>query len=198
MSSLSALIVRDMAFKSRDPNKAFFTGTQCYEGGYFMPYKLKADEQMNILQEIHSKISQLNILAEWGIPDICDSKILHVFTAAPSYQDQPPPPIQSPGQKLCTLLVEAQYRTIAQIAVLRSAEIQTRVPPHLTLVGQGVFNNPPSVIKSAFQAVYDTVNGFDVDVYFHGYGDADMGKVKGNLPTALGKIPILYAATFFA
>lgn len=198
MGSLSALLLRDAFFRFSDPNAGFFVDTDCYKTGYFMPYQLSYKDQQRILFRLRQNIGDLLILAQWGIPDTGDSEMLQVFTAAPSYQGESGPPSpNSPGHGLCTLLVEAQYRAIAQIAALRSVEIGKNVPLHLTLVGQGAFKNPPGVMRDAFQAVYETVNGFDVTVYFHGFNDSDIKTITDNIPAELGTPPIIETREFF-
>ena len=57
-----------------------------------------------------------------------------------------------------------------------------RVNLHFTLVGQGAFNNPQSVLKNALEAVYDTVSYFDVDVFIHGFDDSAVKKIQDSLP----------------
>ena len=68
---------------------------------------------------------------------------------------------------------------------MRSLVSGTRVSLHLTLVGQGAFNNPPSVLASALRAVYETVRYFEVDVYIHGYSNSDVEKIEHSLPTGV-------------
>lgn len=55
-----------------------------------------------------------------------------------------------------------------------------RASLHVTLV-QGVFNNPPEVLKYAFEALFDAVNGFNVHVYIHGFMGDDVAKIKAGL-----------------
>ena len=182
LGSLAALILRDYCFENRDQNWAFFKESECYDGGYFMPWKLPEKEQQVLYLRLCAKISSLAILAQWGFPDVGDYHLLQIFTAAPSYQDKDIPSPNSYGEKICTLLVEAQYRAVAQLAAMRSVVSKARVPLHLTLVGQGAFNNPPSVMKAAFLAVLATVECFDVDVYVHGYSKEDVKKIRGFMP----------------
>ena len=163
-----------------------------------MPYMLFNEQQRDVLFRLKSKIDELNILAQWGIPDTGDStSLMQVFTAAPSYQGSEEPLPESVGCKLCTMLVEAQYRAIAQIAVLRSMHIQDTVPLHLTLVGQGVFKNPPIVMESAFKAVYDTVKKFNVKVYFHGFSELDVTKIRDGFKFTGITLPIINRDDFF-
>jgi hypothetical protein len=195
LSSLAALYLRNFFFKHRDPNAHFFNDiTQdmtknlpMYEGGYFMPYRMSLRQQSNFTTLLRNNIRNLNILAQWGFPEVGDQRnsILQVFTAAPSYQDEATPLEGSHAAEICTILVEAQYRAISQIAATRSFMKRTRVPLHLTLVGQGAFNNPPSVMRAALNAVYDTVSRFDVDVYIHGYSKTDVELIHRSVPTQM-------------
>ena len=228
LSTLSSLLLRHASFKSKDPNAGFFINTNCYDGGYFMPWRLTNERQAGILAQTNRNIGQLNILAQWGIPDTdaaqklietpndhdtthpedwdeygipntCSCKLLQIFTAAPSYQDAAEPPAaNSNGHKLCLLLVTSQYRAIAQIAAIRSTHTQDRVPLHLTLVGQGALKNRGSVMVAAFQTVYDTIIGFPVDVYLHGYTADDVTSIRANVPRSLGTLTTMHADAFFS
>jgi hypothetical protein len=203
LGSLAALIVRDHAFKDHDPQDHYFKmittycSRKCYVGGYFMPYVASENEQKYMLAMLQRNINSLSVLAQWGLPDVGAYELLQVFTAAPSYQGNASPEPESFGDQICTLLVSEQYAAVAKIAAMRSVVSSERVPLHLTLVGQGAFNNPPSVMKAAFEAVYSTVRFYDVDVYFHGYSEADVGKIRRGLPGHLNDIELMSAETFF-
>ena len=188
LGSLAALIVRDSYLSTIDKNAEFFRlvmAKKCYSGGYFMPYALSQHDQTIVYASLINHKNRLNILAQWGKSDLGSHPILQIFTAAPSYQDADPPETGSTGEQICILLVEAQYRAVAQIAAMRSLVSGTRVSLHLTLVGQGAFNNPPSVLASALRAVYETVRYFEVDVFIHGYSDSDVEKIEHSLPTGV-------------
>jgi len=200
LGSLAALLIRDKWFNRSDPNAAFFHGwASCYQGGYFMPYKISDERQGRLLTFIANKIHELSIFAQWGAPDVGEFSLMQVFTAAPSYQDAARCPVDgSFGEKICALLVVEQYRAVARIAAMRSVRIKARVPLHLTLVGQGAFNNPPSVMKAAFEAVYSTVRDYEVDVFIHGYNDNDVEKITNSVPADMVLGKIMPATEFFS
>lgn len=195
MGSLAALIVRDAGFREKDPQTIFETVKDAgvYKGGYLMPTKLESPEQKSaLLTHLRTNIKDLRILAQWGLPELGASPLLQVFTAAPSFQEEKgddeavrealKPEQGSTDEQICTLLVTFQYRAVAQIAALRSSAV-ARIPLHLTLVGQGAFNNPGCAMKSALQAVHDAVKGFNVDVYIHCFNmDNDVINLRMNLP----------------
>jgi hypothetical protein len=203
LGSLSALLVRDHAFRRYDPQAHYFKmittycNRSCYIGGYFMPYEANENEQTCMLAMLRRNIGSLSVLAQWGVSDVGGVSLLQVFTAAPSYQGRASPDTGSSGEKICNLLVSEQYAAVAKIAAMRSVVSSARVPLHLTLVGQGAFNNPPSVMKAAFDAVYYAVKAYDVDVYFHGFSAADVGKIRAALPQKLVDIELMSRDRFF-
>lgn len=199
LSSLAALIWRDHYFKHHDINSEFFDSIVpgCYKNGYFEPWKSK---RSTISKSLEASIVNMKIFAQWGIPvNGWDGPLLQIFTAAPSYQDMPGPgPQYTPFESaICATLVVEQYRAVARIAVMRSRFTRSRVPLHLTLVGQGVFKNPPSVLKEALAAVYETIRLCAVDVYIHGYNDKDIKLIHASLPRDLGQLPVMNTDEFF-
>jgi hypothetical protein len=195
MASLEALILRDAAIKppARDGElqelgkQPIFNGISWYENGYLMPDTpgLTEQELLAAADHIDKNIGTLKILAQESIPEFSiDSDDGHpcvqVFSAAPSYQNSYYPPLHgSAGAKICEVLVLAQYRSIARLAVIKSiAEPSKPVNLHLTGVGQGAFNNPPSLFDKFIEEVWNIVKPFNVSVYMHVYGDP---KIKGVL-----------------
>ena len=199
LGSLAALLLRDRTFRLFDPNATFFRGVFGYRAGYLKPYILTTSQQRIAYNKIQNNINQLRILPQWGIPDTnSGNKILQIFTAAASYQDNPAPQERSYGENICKILIKKQYTAVAQIAAMRSARTGKRVSLHLTLVGQGAFNNPPSVMKAAFESVYTTVKAYHIDVYFHGFNDKDVLTIERSKPEAMELNPhIMSAAEFF-
>uniref|UniRef100_A0A6C0CQB2 Uncharacterized protein n=1 Tax=viral metagenome TaxID=1070528 RepID=A0A6C0CQB2_9ZZZZ len=200
LGSLAALLQRDQAFgQGHEPQTIFdstLIGADIYEGGYLMPYRANENEKALALY-LKKNTKKLRILAQWGLPDIGTEPMLQIFTAAPSYQNTMID-ITKYGASICETLVVNQYRAVAQIAVLRCIETRQRVPLHLTLVGQGAFRNPESVLQKAFAAVNTIVQAHDIDVYIHGYTDDDMLKITGNLPSNLHLNPLMNTDAFFA
>jgi hypothetical protein len=75
--------------------------------------------------------------------------------------------------------VSAQYEALAKLAVIRSLKTNKIVNLHLTLVGQGVFNNPLSALATALKKVADILRIHDnVHVYIHAFRDSDVEKVR--------------------
>ena len=84
------------------------------------------------------------------------------------------PEASSAVGEICDVLVSRQYGALGELAALRSKETGQHVPLHVSLVGQGAFNNPREVMSKSFALLLSAVRGFDVSVYFHGYGDEDV------------------------
>lgn len=128
------------------------------------------------------------MLPQWVLNEAEQTIQLQVFSAAPSYQGQVQPKVGSVDAELCDLIVSTQYEAIAKMAVIRSAENQSNsnlsqnIFVHLTLVGQGVFNNPPSIMETAFKKVAEIVRGYPhIYVVIHGYNEADQKNIKNAL-----------------
>ena len=198
LGSLAALFVRDKAFQGANPQPLFaHLPPSQYQHGYLYPHKMSPDEQHKFLSLLQEEGGQLRILAQWGIPELASGKpMLQVFTAAPSYQYANHAPHENSLEALiCNFLVVSQYTAIAQLTVLRSLLID-RVSLHLTLVGQGVFKNPRSVLQNALQAVMDIVQSYNVDVYIHGFSKKDVEKIHTALPHELSHIRTLSSDEF--
>lgn len=201
IGSLAALIERDHYFKKMtdfEIQPIFRWSKNVYEGGYFTPdgkpgyTKISKEEKQVIYNHISINLPTLNIFAQWG--KVYKNTILQVFTAAPSYQHRSEKPkIDSLDGKLCEELVTAQYEVIAKIAVMRSMVVNKRVPLHLTLVGQGAFNNPEEVMVKALNKVIEIVRDFNIDVFFHGYSEEDVMKIR----RAVGNYVTIPASFFF-
>lgn len=72
-------------------------------------------------------------------------------------------------------------RNLGELAALRCKETSDHVPLHVSLVGQGAFKNPRAVMSRSFSHLLSALRGFDVAVYFHGYGDEDVKIILGVL-----------------
>jgi hypothetical protein len=157
-----------------------------YRNGYFEPGKLSTKARGEVLAIVRKNLGKLTILPQWVRCEASGTIQLQVFTAAPSFQGGQRPEEDSLEAQLCDTLVTAQYRAIAQLAVIRSIETGDVVPLHLTLAGQGAFNNPPSVMKSALTQVASVVKGRSgVRVFIHAYSDEGQMRVKSSQDTAL-------------
>lgn len=153
-----------------------------YRNGYLEPRKLAPEGLKTVNALVKKNLQRMTILPQWVRCEATGAVQLQVFAAAPSFQGQPQPGIGSLEAQLCDTLVTAQYRAIAQLAVIRSIKSGATVPLHLTLVGQGVFNNPPSVLKNAFVEVAKVVKSFpNVKVFIHAYNDDAQTKTRNAL-----------------
>ena len=125
--------------------------------------------------------------------------ITQVFTAAPSFQNDeslpkydngfprpPAPPKYTTQNEICKKLMTAQYASIAKFAVLKTLTNIEDGPVnlHLTLVGQGAYNNAYDTLNESFKEVIDIVKDRNVRVFIHIYDPPDMIKK--------GKKPLLY------
>lgn len=88
------------------------------------------------------------------------------------------------GAKICEIIVSAQYEALAKLAVIRSLENNTIVNLHLTLVGQGAFNNPLAVLQTSLRKVADVVKGHEnIHVYIHAFDEKDEAKIRNSFST---------------
>lgn len=143
-----------------------------YENGYLMQYQMSSSETESFNESLSQNIENLEILPQWAMCEPTGAWQLQVFAAAPSFQGASTPKEGSEGEKLCAILVAAQYEAIAKLAVIMSVKMNKVVPLHLTMVGQGAFRNPPSVIKVALAKVAAVIKGYPrVQVYIHAFTD---------------------------
>ncbi|CAO4834808.1 MAG: hypothetical protein CNLJKLNK_00791 [Holosporales bacterium] len=137
-----------------------------YRNGYFTPGYDQNKEELAKL--IHGNIDNLETLAQYVVHEDNGVEGIHVMNFAPSYQGQYEEKSTAEIQ-ICTDLVATQYEATAMIAVLESIKTGEAVNLHLTLVGQGAFKNPKSVMEEAFKRVAKVVNGFNLNVFVHLY-----------------------------
>jgi hypothetical protein len=150
-----------------------------YQNGYLMLYELSENQLEQLYAHMKANIANLHILPQWVINEPSGTKMFQVFSAAPSYQGSATPTIDSFGGKISQLLLTAQYKAIAELAVIRSLSNKARVNVHLTLVGGGVFRNPKEVIAPAFKAVADAVIDYpQVNIFIHGYKESDQNLIR--------------------
>lgn len=150
-----------------------------YQNGYFEPHKLKDETLKDLHTYMKAMIGNLKILAQWVQCESSGRTQLQVFSFAPSYQGRDVYLPTGYGIEICDLLVSAQYEALAKIAVIYNLSTKKPLPVNLTLVGQGAFKNPESVMKTSFQKVADVVKGYDdIKVYIHGYKPDDRQIVR--------------------
>jgi hypothetical protein len=200
LSCLISLIIRDLLFKRVNDSSKQLVDSQrifnnelfnnIYKNGYLTleQFGTPLTVYENVLQYLTSNKDNLNIFAQWGIPElwkdrpfsIKDNGLLQVFTAAPSLQhiNQYSPEgleiINKPiNINICKLLVSLQYEAIGKLAVMRCIETNASetnpIRIHLTAVGQGSFNNHISVMSDSFDKFFNVIKNYNIIVYFHTY-----------------------------
>lgn len=130
---------------------------------------------------IASNNMKLRILPQWVECESSEARQLQVLTAAPSYQSYGVP-TNNIDEKLCEVLVAAQYEAIAKLAVIRQLQTKQPLNVHLTLVGQKSFKNPPEVMKSAFAKVAAVVKNYpNIRIFIHAYSPEAQNIVLDNV-----------------
>ena len=187
IASLEALILRDNAVAKEkilgQQNGIFKDIPNIYKNGYLMPWKIPdGKEKEKILEKMTKNKGKLEILAQRSKPELGNGIVLtQVFSAAPSFQGYHIPRKNSLDDKFCMLLVPLQYACIAKLAAIQNVVTGKSVNLHLTLIGQGVFNNRLEIINSAMAEIYKYINGFNINVYIHAFKDLDIIKIKQSL-----------------
>lgn len=187
IASLEALILRDNAVSKQkifgQQDGIFKDIPNIYKNGYLMPWRIpNGKEKEKILQKITENQGKLEILAQKSKPELGNGiSLTQVFSAAPSFQGYRIPLKNSLDDKFCMLLVPLQYACIAKLAAIQSVATGKRVNVHLTLIGQGFFQNRQEVINSAMAEIYKYINGFNIDVYIHAFTDFDITIAKQSL-----------------
>ena len=187
ITSLEALILRDNAVAKQkilgQQEGIFKNIPNIYKNGYLMPWRIYDEkEKEKILQKITKNKGKLEILAQKSKPELGNGILFtQVFTAAPSFQGYHTPIKNSLDDKFCMLLVPLQYACIAKLAAIQSVATGKRVNIHLTLIGQGVFQNRQEVINSAIAELYKYINGYNIDVYIHAFKEFDITIAKQSL-----------------
>ena len=70
-------------------------------------------------------------------------------------------------RECCVILIEAQYKALAQAAAIRSVQTGKNVKLHVSMVGHGVFNNPDETVDAALKVLKEELEGYDVTVFLH-------------------------------
>ena len=178
-----ALAARNASYRDKtdaviQPFFKFFK--ESYKKGYFEPARIP-DERLGASRDYcQAHVGELAMLAQRG-RSVFGPDVVQVFAAAPSFQGHARPSFATAAGQICDVLVGRQYAALGQLAAIRSLELSARVPLHVSLVGQGAFNNPREVMITSFRSLLEAVKDFDVDVYFHGYGEADVANILHDL-----------------
>lgn len=157
-----------------------------YKNGYLNIEQIEDHEKL--YQYLEKNIDDLRILAQPILTEASGTKCIQVFAAAPNNNDKYIGKDEA-RYKIISLLVKAQYRAIAELAVIRAIKAKQNIPLHLTTVGQGVFNNPKGIMEDALGEVDKVLSGFGgVTLYIHGYYFQDSQLIE----SALKKIGCKY------
>lgn len=150
---------------------------KCYHHGYLEPEQLTWQEKSELYRHLVSNIHLLRIVPQWVMCERSGHYQLQVLTAAPSFQGKGIPLPWTESESMSILLIVAQYEVLAKLAVMRSTVVGKTVPLHLTLLGQGAFENPPAALAEGLKRVYGIVRNTAVTVYVHAYSVSDQKKV---------------------
>ncbi len=143
-----------------------------YKNGYLELASMNNTQCPHVLEQITENIGSLRILPQWVINESSGIYQLHVLSSAPSFQGRVIPKKDSCANAISRKLVIEQYTAIAKIAVIRSHVADKPVALHLTLVGQGVFNNHPSVAEEAIIEAIKVTQSMPVSIYLHIFQDS--------------------------
>lgn len=148
-----------------------------YKGGYFAIQVVggKNREHLKILDDfIKNNIGKLKFNSQWVLCEGTHRKQLHVFNAAPVFQLKYGYIDWSQDfenkdlyKSICTQIVNAQYKALAQIAAIRSVQTGKPSTMHVYQIGQGAFYNPPEVMDEVLKTIDKELKGFDVNVILH-------------------------------
>lgn len=176
-----ALLDRDHTFKSYVRNASKFGMlSKYYKGGYFTPESISIKDYFSCQRSL----DDMEILIQDGYT-LSSVHATQVFCAAPSFQNKQVPQDSTLSAMLCDLYVVAQYEAIARVAVWKGI-LNGPVDLHLTLVGQGVFNNPRSTILKALLKCFQILEGTNVRAFIHVYDDRSFN----NLPDPIKELPV--------
>ena len=180
----------------------FFAGLKgAYKGGYFTPNDIGDADLQRASNYVSKNWKHLKVLVQSG-RTLFGTKTTQVFMAAPSFQGEGTPSIETALGDICNVTVSRQYEAMGALAAMQSEATGRRANLHVTMVGQGAFNNPPEVLKTSFSRLLQAVRGYDVALYVHAWTPDDARKAAAALsgalsPSQLARVPTLPAAAFY-
>lgn len=166
----------------KDGTKILEKYTKLYKNGYLQLLEVKSLEDLAILKDfLSSNIGEFKFLSQWVKCEGTGKKQLQVFSAAPSFQGSFIDWNKTDTKitllkEICEILVVNEYKSIAQVAAIRSKQTTEPISLHLTLVGQGAFKNPPEIIKKSVEKVKEELRNTNVKVYLHSWSEKDCQK----------------------
>jgi len=169
---------------SHNPRIQFHARKKFYVNGFLNLNDFTDAENPEFLKkfehDVENNIGAFRILPQWVECEATGARQLQVIAAAPICTKR------TPKFKLNLDLVVPQYEVAAKLAVLLSHMNDDRpIPLHLTLIGQGAFNNHEDIMFAALQEVREILRGHNnIHVYIHAFNITDQNTVK----KALGEI----------
>lgn len=175
---------------------------ELYKGGYLEMMAITDENDMKqfleFLENKENLSKYMKVLMQWVKCEGTGKKQLQFFTAAPSFQGYSKTiwnvksNLMNLRRQACVKLVEIQYRAMAQAAAIMAAESGKSVRLHVTMVGHGVFNNPPETVPVALKALKEELSGVDATVFLHNRpNNPNVWEQKGKLKE-LGIDPISF------
>lgn len=169
--------LKDVLDKCISKNGEKMTGkyTSLYQNGYLQPGKITDNKDLEIFKNFicnETNIKEMKFLSQWVKCEGSEKMQLQVFSAAPNFGCDKKWGISGRDKLLkeCSCkLIKVQYKALAQIASMHADISGKRVGLHVTMIGNGVFNNPEDTIGVALKALKENLEGHNVDVYLHSF-----------------------------
>lgn len=147
-----------------------FENELIYSNGYLYIEKCSMSSLNNLYINLYEN---MKILPQWVKCEASGSLQLQVFNAAPIFNN--PSNIKNLPLKASIKLIILQYCAIAELACILGEIKQKTIPLHLTLIGQGVFNNPPIGVILGLKKVREICSKSKfIDIYLHCYQQRDI------------------------
>ena len=148
---------------------------------------LDENEKKELTDHIEKNINKFKLNFQWVLCNDKKTPMIQIFAAAPSIQ-----PVFGDGgiwykskdadkkgnfyNPICEAIQVNQMKMIGKLAKLRRIVSGKSFALHLWLPGGRSFQNHPSVLKKAAEALIDEVSDVDIDVYFHNRTGGNPGR----------------------
>ena len=148
---------------------------------------LDENEKKELTDHIEKNINKFKLNFQWVLCNDGKTPMIQIFAAAPSIQ-----PVFDDGgiwykskdadkkgnfyNPICEAIQVNQMKMIGKLAKLRRIVSGKLFALHLWLPGGRSFQNHPSVLKKAAEALIDEVRDVDIDVYFHNRTGGNPGR----------------------
>lgn len=148
---------------------------------------LDDNEKKELINRVEKNINKFKLNFQWVLCNDKKTPMIQIFAAAPSIQ-----PIFDDGgywyvsedadkkgnfyNPICEVIQVHQMKMIGKLAKLRRMVSGESFALHIWFPGGSSFQNHPSVIKKAAEALIDEVRDVDIDIYFHNRTIGNPGK----------------------